>query len=92
MNPIFKFHSCHSFLKCLWNLNSLFAHNFIKVPLLQAYVTSKKFGVICLSESYLDLSVFSNDANLDLTDYDLVETLNLIQERVMFASTLRTLS
>ena len=29
---------CHSFPICDWNLNNLTAHNYIKVPLLRAYV------------------------------------------------------
>ena len=38
------------------------AHNFIKVSLLQVYVTINKFGIICLSETYLDSPVLYNDA------------------------------
>ena len=42
---------------CHWNLNSLSAHNYAKVTLLQAFNTLHKFDLICLSETYLDSSI-----------------------------------
>ena len=49
--------SCYNFSICHWNLNSMTAHNFKKINLLEAYNTINKFDVICLSESYLDSSI-----------------------------------
>ena len=46
--------SCYNFTICHWNLNSMTAHSFEKINLLEAYNTIKKFDVICLSESKLD--------------------------------------
>ena len=43
------------------------AHNLVKASLLRTYI-------ICLSKTYLDSTVSSNDANLDLTGYNLVRT------------------
>ena len=54
--------SCYSFSICYWNLNSMTAHNFEKINLLETYNTIQKFDVICLLESYLDSSIaFDND-------------------------------
>ena len=61
--------SCYNFSICHWNLNSIAAHNFAKVNLLQAYNAIHDFDMICLPESYLDSS--DND-NLYIRDYKLV--------------------
>ena len=50
MTPGRKYNSCYSFLICHWNLNSLTAHNYLKVSPLRAYVAIKKFDVVSLSE------------------------------------------
>ena len=63
MNPGPKPNPCHSFSICHGNLNSVTANNYLKVSLLRAYIAIKKFGVVCLSETYLDLSNLSNDDN-----------------------------
>ena len=63
---------CHSFSICHWNLNSLTAHNYLKVSLLRAYVAIKKFDVVCLSETYLESSNLSDDDNFYLPGYNLV--------------------
>ena len=39
---------------CQWNLNSISAHNYIKLSVLRAYVSTHKFDVICISETYLN--------------------------------------
>ena len=39
---------------CQWNLNSITAHNFLKIPLLNAYLTAHKTDIVCLFETYLD--------------------------------------
>ena len=54
------------------NLKSITAHNFAKEYLLQAYNAIHNFDLICLSESYLDSSVSSDNDNLYLRDYKLV--------------------
>ena len=63
--------SCYNFLICHWNLNSMTAHNFEKINLLEAYNTINKFDVICLSESYLDSSIASDNDNLNIKGYNL---------------------
>ena len=55
-NPGPKPSSCQRFSICHWNLNSISAHNFIKLSLLRPYITIRKFDVVCLSETYLTLA------------------------------------
>ena len=46
--------SCSKFSICHWNLNSISAHNFIKLfykSLLRAYISFHNFDILCLSES-----------------------------------------
>ena len=53
-SPGRKSNSCKSFSICPWNLNSISAHNFIKIFLLKTYIATHKLDVLCLSETYLD--------------------------------------
>ena len=39
---------------CRWILNGLTAHDFIKVPLVEAFITSNNFDLVCLSETSVD--------------------------------------
>ena len=64
--------SCYNISICHFNLNSITAHNFGKVNLLQAYNAIHDFDMICLSESYLDSTVSSDNDNLYIRDYKLV--------------------
>ena len=43
-----------------WNLNGLAAHGFIKVPLIESFVSTHNFDILCLRETFLD-------SNIDLT-------------------------
>ena len=70
-NPGPKPSSCAKFSICHWNLNSISAHNFIKISLLRAYVSTHNFDILCLSETYLDSNISSNDNNLTIPGYDL---------------------
>ena len=72
MNPGPKPNPCQSCSLYHWNLNSLAAHNYLKVSLLRAYVAIEKFDVVCLSETYLDSSNQSDDDNFYLPGYNLV--------------------
>ena len=57
---------------CHWNLNSILAHIFTKVSLLSAYISVHKFDIICLSETYLNSGIPSDDENLIMPGYNLV--------------------
>ena len=72
-NPGPKPNPCEYLSICHWNLNSISAHNFIKLVFLRAYISINKINIICLSETYLDSSVSSDDDNLELPGYDLVK-------------------
>ena len=62
----------HSYLSCChWNVNSLIAHNMLKVSLLEAYNTVHKYDFICISETYFDSSVESDD-DLRINSYKLI--------------------
>ena len=71
-NPGPKCNSCDCLSICHWNLNSICAHNFIKLSLLRAYISINKIDVMCLFETYLDSSIPSDDGNLELPRYNLV--------------------
>ena len=71
MNPGPKPSSCNKFSICHWNLNSISAHNFIKLSLLRAYISVHNFDILCLSETYLDSTISSNDSNLIIPGYEL---------------------
>ena len=53
------------------NLNSMTAHNFEKINLLEVYNLIKELDVICLSESYLDSYIASNNEYLNIKGYKL---------------------
>ena len=55
-----------------WKLNSIVAHNFIKMSLLQPYNPINRFDIICLSETYLDNSYHSDDDHLAFPGYNLI--------------------
>ena len=65
-----KSHSCFSC--CHWNVNSLIAHNKLKVSLLEACNTVDKYDFICISETYFDSSVKSEDDDLRINGYKLI--------------------
>ena len=70
-NPGPKPSSCQRFSICHWNLNSISAHNFIKLSLLRPYIAIHKFDVVCLSETYLNASIPNDDVSLDVPGYNL---------------------
>ena len=54
------------FLICHWNLNSISAHMFTNISLLSACIFVHKFDTICLSESYLNSEIPSDDENWEI--------------------------
>ena len=72
VNPGPKKNCSTNFSFCHWNLNSLSAHNYVKLSSLKAYNRFYKHDVICLSEIYLDNSVLSNESDLNFLGYKLV--------------------
>ena len=41
---------------CHWNMNSISAHNYVKLSLLRAYLAFHNFDIICHTETYLNSS------------------------------------
>ena len=68
-NPGPKSSSSQSFSICHWNLNSISAHNYMKLSLLRAYLSTHKFDVICISETYLNSDTSTVDENLEIVGY-----------------------
>ena len=69
---------CDNFSLCHWNLNSIAAHDFSKLSLLEAYNSHHMCGIISLSETYLqDSSVPYDDPRLNSSGYKLVRADNL---------------
>ena len=72
INPGPRRSTDEAFSVCHWNLNSLLAYNYNELFLLRAYIAVHEFDEICLSETYLDFTVASDDENLEITGYNLV--------------------
>ena len=52
----------------------MLAHNYIKFPLLRAYLVFHKFDIICHSETYLNSSTPPHDETLQISGYNLVRS------------------
>ena len=57
---------------CYWNLNSIAAHDFIKIALLKAHLSAHKMDIVHLSDTFLNFSVPIDDGNLQILGYDCV--------------------
>ena len=57
-----------SLLRFYWNLNG---HDSIKISLLQAYIIPNNYGIICLSETFLNSSIQTNDDRISIDEYNL---------------------
>ena len=75
LNPAPKHKATQTLSVCLWNLNSIYAHNFAKLSLLRAYTSTHKFDIICSSETYLDSSI--DDESLGISGYFLIRSDHL---------------
>ena len=53
-------------------MNNLTAHNFQEVNLLDVYSTVNQLDVICLSESFLDSLILTENNNLKVNEYKMV--------------------
>ena len=60
-NPGPKPNSCEYLSICHWKLNSVSAHNLIKLFLLRAYISINKIDIICPSETYLETNLVRTD-------------------------------
>ena len=42
---------------CHWDLNDIAAHDFVKVPLIEAFIKVNNIDNVCLSETFLDSTI-----------------------------------
>ena len=59
---------------CHWNLNGITANNFIKISLLEAYISVHDFDLICITETFLDSDCSSDDPRLSLQGYAMIRS------------------
>ena len=57
---------------CRWNLSGLTAHDSIKISLLRAYIIQNNYDIICLSETFLNSSIQTNDDRISIDGYNLI--------------------
>ena len=57
---------------CHWDLNGLAAHDFIKVPLIEAFISTHNFDILCFSETFLDSTIDLNDENTNIDGYSIL--------------------
>ena len=57
---------------CHWDLNGLAAHDFIKVPLIEAFISTHNLDILCLSETFLDSTIDLNDENTNIDGYSIL--------------------
>ena len=70
INPGPKEKEPRYFSCCLWNINSLLAHN--KISVLAAYNTIHQYHVICVLETFFDSSVSLDGHILSIQIYSLI--------------------
>ena len=71
-NKKYKFFTC-----CHWTVNSLIAHNMLKLSSIAAHNSIHKYDFICISETYLDSSVQSVDRDISINEYNLTHADHL---------------
>ena len=59
---------------CRWNLNGLTDHDSTKISLLQAYITQHIYGIVWLTETFLNSSIRSDDNRITIDVYDLIKS------------------
>ena len=64
----------HPLSFCHWTLNGLAAHDSTKISLLQAYITQHNYGIICLTETFLNSSILSDDNRIAINGYNLIRS------------------
>ena len=67
LNPGPKKSSSLSFFH--WNLNGIAAHDFAKISLIQSHALFYNIDIIFLSETFLDLSIQTNNPKLNIPGY-----------------------
>ena len=55
------------------NLSKLAPHYFVKVPLIEAFITTQNFDIVCLYETFLDSTMPRNHKNININGYSLLK-------------------
>ena len=64
----------YSLTFCHWILNRLTAHDSTKLSLVQAYITQHNYDIICLTETFLNFYVLSDDNVITIDGYNLIRS------------------
>ena len=59
---------------CHWNLNSLAAHDFVKITHLESLAVAHSLDLICVSETFLDSSFHRDDNRLKIKGYEMIRS------------------
>ena len=57
---------------CRRDLNGLAAHDFIKILLIETFISTHNFDILCLSETFLDSTIDLNDENININGYSIL--------------------
>ena len=57
---------------CHQNLNGIAAYDFVKVPLIEAFIKANNIDIICLSETFLDSKIPLDDEGLYIKVYSMI--------------------
>ena len=69
-NSQYNFYKSFPIFHC--NLISIYAHNFIKLSLLHTFIMANQCDILCLSETFVNSGILSDDVDLDIPGYNLV--------------------
>ena len=56
---------------CHWNLNTIWVENFPKLSQISAFLNVPQLDIFCLTETFLDSSISSEDSRLVIEGYKL---------------------
>ena len=73
-NPGPKAAQFKSLTICHWNLNSLWVDGFAKLGQITAFLTVRNFDIFCISETFLDSTIASDDPRLVLEGYSIIRS------------------
>ena len=74
---------------CHWNLNSVLAHDRIKVSLLEAYNSLHNYDILVLGEAYLSSDISHDETFIEGFGKNPVKTIHAGYEKAGFACILR---
>ena len=56
-----------------WNLNGIAIHDFVKIFLIEAFITAQNFDIVCLSVTFSDSTIDIIDTRINLNVYSLLQ-------------------